>query len=65
MAENPAKKLVLFFTDAKQELKKVNWPTFQELKDSTIVVIIAVLLLGAFIGVIDFLLSKLIEMVIR
>lgn len=59
------KRLVQFFTDAKQELTKVAWPTFDELRDSTIVVIIAILILGLFIGAVDFVLSKIIEVVIR
>ena len=65
MAGNPITKLGMFFVDAKQELKKVTWPTFEELLDSTIVVIISILILAVFIGAVDFVLSKLIELVIK
>ncbi|MBI1883248.1 MAG: preprotein translocase subunit SecE [Chlamydiae bacterium] len=62
---NPINKVGTFFLDARQELKKVNWPTLEELRSSTVVVIISIVLLAIFIGVIDLGLSKLIEMVIR
>jgi preprotein translocase subunit SecE len=65
MAGNPVKKLGQFFFDSRQELKKVNWPTFDELRDSTIVVVVSILLLGLFIGAVDFVLSKVVEVVIR
>jgi preprotein translocase subunit SecE len=35
------------------ESKKVSWPTRNELRDSTIVVIIAVIILTAFVYVVD------------
>ncbi|AWT59348.1 MAG: Protein translocase subunit SecE [Candidatus Moanabacter tarae] len=36
-----------------QELKKASWPTRLELRDSTVVVIIAMILLGGFITLSD------------
>lgn len=36
------------------ELKKASWPTFVELRDSTIVVLLATVLLGTFIALSDF-----------
>jgi preprotein translocase subunit SecE len=65
MAGNPVKKLGDFFVGSKQELKKVNWPTFEELRDSTVVVVVSILMLALFIGAVDFVLSKVIEVVIR
>jgi preprotein translocase SecE subunit len=40
------------------ELKKSAWPTWKELKDYTIVVLVAVFILGTFITVADFSLSR-------
>ena len=54
-------KIIQFIKEARVELKKVNWPTRKELIDSTKVVLITSLLLAAFIGVIDFILSQLIN----
>jgi preprotein translocase subunit SecE len=51
-------KPVNFLNEVKVELTKVSWPNRQELIGSTFVVITITFLLGAFIGLIDLLLSK-------
>lgn len=58
-------KIAEFFAGAKVELKKVSWPTKNELKDSTVVVIVSVLMLAFFVGVVDLVLSKIVELVIK
>jgi len=42
------------------ELQKASWPTRQELRDSTIVVIVASALLGIFTSISDFALGNVI-----
>ncbi len=42
-----------FLVDVRNELKKVTWPTRQELADATKRVIIMTLLIGVVIGVLD------------
>ena len=54
-----------FFKDVKVEMTKVSWPTRHELTGSTSVVIIAVILLAIVIGLWDFLLSSLVNVLIR
>ena len=54
-----------FLKDVRVEMTKVTWPTWEELKGQTIVVIVAVLLIAAFIGSVDLVLSNLIEMLVR
>lgn len=51
---NPFRKVRLFIGETSVELKKAVWPTKTELRDSTIVVFVATLLLGAFISLADF-----------
>lgn len=51
---NPFRNIRVFFGETMGELKKATWPTFLELRDSTVVILIAVLLLGAFIALSDF-----------
>ena len=46
-----------FIRETRQELNKVTWPSRNELWQSTLVVIITTLMLAAFIGVIDLILS--------
>ncbi len=46
-----------FLKDVQTESTKVSWPSRSELRDSTIVVIVTVLIVSAFVGVVDRVLS--------
>ena len=48
-----------FFIETYEELRKVSWPTPAELYRYTLVVIVTVLVLAAFIGGIDWVLEQL------
>jgi preprotein translocase subunit SecE len=59
-----------FFNEVKVELQKASWPwdpkekgmkRYKELTDSTLVVIIAMLLLGAYVSLFDFILVNVIQ----
>ncbi len=54
-----------FIGEAKLELKKVTWPSKEEIKASTIIVIFLTGLIGLYIGVVDFFLSNLMKLIIR
>lgn len=54
-----------FFREVKVEIKKVVFPTKEELIGSTWVVIITVIIVSIFLGVIDLGLSKIVGMVLR
>jgi preprotein translocase subunit SecE len=54
-----------FISEVTVELKKVSWPTRNELIGSTIVVIISVAAMSIFIGVCDFIFSKAVHLIIR
>jgi len=47
-------RLTAYVRATREELKKCNWPDRQELRESTVVVMISVLLLGIFAAVADF-----------
>jgi preprotein translocase subunit SecE len=57
-------KVVTYFDETVVELKKTTWPTKQEIKGSTIVVIITSFLVSIFIFVVDSVLSKLVSTVL-
>ena len=42
-----------FYLAVRSEMKKVSWPSRQEVTSTTLVVIIAVLFFGAYLGVVD------------
>jgi preprotein translocase subunit SecE len=60
---NPFRTARIFFGELVAELQKASWPTKTELKDSTIVVIVACLLLGLFTSISDFALYNVVDAV--
>ena len=66
-ADNPNKIVeytniaIQFLKDARTELRKVKWPTRKELIASTVVVIVLVLILAVFLGLIDFVLIRILR----
>lgn len=58
-------KINKFFVDVYQELKKVAWPSKEELIGSTAVVIIMSVIVAVFIGVVDQVLNFAVNTLIR
>jgi len=58
-------KAVQFLREVRIELKKVTWPSKKEAMASTVVVIILVMIVSAFLGLVDVGLSSLIRMVLH
>ena len=54
-----------FVKEVQIESTKVSWPSRQELRDSTLVVIVAVLIVSAFVGAVDQLLTMLVRVLFR
>jgi preprotein translocase subunit SecE len=48
-----------FFRDVRGELRKVSWPSWEELKKATTVILIFVAILGLVIGWMDWLLQQI------
>ena len=46
-----------FYTDVRSEMRKVTWPTRQEVFGTTIVVVVAVFFFGLYLGLVDYLLA--------
>lgn len=57
-------KPVSFYNQVKDELKKVSWPTREATITTSIVVLVVVGLITAYLGVVDFIVSKLAQQVI-
>jgi preprotein translocase subunit SecE len=58
-------KIKEFFREVKVEVKKVVFPTKEELIGSTWVVIITVIVISLFLGIIDLGLSKVVGIALR
>ncbi|MBI5386102.1 MAG: preprotein translocase subunit SecE [Verrucomicrobia bacterium] len=50
-----------YIAETREELKKCTWPTWDELKGNTAVVMVSILLLGAFTVSVDFLLMLVVK----
>lgn len=54
-----------FFAEVKVEMKKVVYPSKEELMGSTWVVIITAVVISVFLGVVDLGLSKIVKIALR
>jgi len=55
--------LIGFGREARMEVRKVVWPTRQETLQTTFMVIVAVIIIGIFLWLIDMLLAQAIQLV--
>ena len=56
-------RIIQFFRESYAELRKVAWPSREEVASSTKVVLVSVSLIALALGLIDFLLFKAIDLV--
>ena len=57
--------LLDYFKEVKVELRKVSWPSREQTKRYTIMVIVVSAIVGVYLSGLDFALSKLVETVVR
>ena len=51
--QGQVRQLANYVQETREELKKCSWPTWEELKGSTVLIMICILLMGAFTEVVD------------
>ncbi|MBP5191007.1 MAG: preprotein translocase subunit SecE [Opitutales bacterium] len=56
------KKARAFCKEMVEELKKASWPSWQELRKSTVTVLVGIVLLGAFVGAVDISLYHMVDL---
>jgi len=54
-----------YFKEVQLEFKKITWPTRKELTGSTIVVIIALVIIAFILGIFDFSLSRIMSILLK
>jgi len=54
-------KAIQFLLEVRGEVKKVTWPSKKEAMGGTAVVVLVVLIMAVFLGLVDVLLSKIVE----
>jgi len=60
--KNPFRSVRIFTGEMIGELKKASWPTRTELRDSTLVVMVAIVILGLFTSIADFSLYEVVTL---
>ena len=58
-------KIRQFLREVRAEMEKVSWPGRQEVRAATIVIIALVVLLAAFIGAVDYVVSRVLGLFFR
>ena len=51
------RRLAVYFQETREELRKCSWPSWEELKGSTALVIVSIGIIGAFTVVVDFIMN--------
>ncbi len=60
--KNPFRSIRVFVGETIAELKKASWPAFPELRESTMLVIVASVLMGLFTSLSDFSLYQVVDL---
>ena len=58
-------KAIQFLSEVKGEVKKVTWPSRKEALGGTAVVLVVVFFMALFLGLVDVLLSKIVETLLK
>jgi preprotein translocase subunit SecE len=51
-----------YVLETREELRKCTWPSVEELKGSTVVILVTIVLLGGFIVAVDYVVSQLVRL---
>jgi preprotein translocase subunit SecE len=57
--------VVRYFKETRAELRKVSWPSREEAINLTVIVMTVTIAMATFLGVVDFLFSRLFSLLIR
>jgi len=54
-----------FVGEARQELKRITWPTRKQIATSTWIVLLMVIIMGMFFGITDYVIGKLVKYILN
>jgi len=57
------RRIIRFFQESFAELKKVNWPSREDVASNTKIVLVSVVLIAIALGIVDFLIFQGIELI--
>jgi preprotein translocase SecE subunit len=56
--QGQVQRLAVYIAETREELKKCAWPSWEELKGSTALIVVMIALLGGFVVGVDFIFSR-------
>ena len=59
------KKTKVFLEDVRSETRRVTWPTMGQVRATTVVVIVTVFFFGAYVGILDWLYTRVVGWILR
>jgi len=60
----PTERARSWWQETRSELRKVTWPTREQTRNLTLVVLAVCVVMSAFLGVVDFVLSQLVRLIV-
>ena len=54
-----------FVGEARQELKRITWPTRKQIATSTWIVLLMVIIMGMFFGITDYIVGKIVKFILN
>ncbi len=57
-------KIIAFFTDVVKEMNKVTWPSYNELKESTLIVLAVCGVIAGFVFGVDWIVSNVLNAIL-
>lgn len=60
----PAERFRSLWQETRAELRKVTWPTREQTRNLTLVVVAVCIAMAAFLGVIDLILSQIVKLIV-
>jgi preprotein translocase subunit SecE len=57
-------KIIAFVTDTVKEMKKVTWPSVNELRESTVVVLVVCGVIALFVFGVDWVVSNILKVIV-
>ena len=57
-------KIIAFFTDVVKEMNKVTWPSYEELKESTLIVLAVCGVIATFVFGVDWIVSTILKVIL-
>lgn len=56
--------IVRYFKETRAELRKVTWPTAEEARNLTVIVLVVTVAMSAFLGLLDFVFTVLFRLIV-